>query len=885
MTIRLVADDLFAVGEDLQVNDNSFQTQLQIRVAALPDGGFVAVWNDVEGFHDPGIRAQIFDSFGRATSPEFAVNQWTDAVQTQPSVAVLPSGNFVVTWTTERPYPAVFDIAGRIYDSAGKPLGPEFLINSTRAGFQTSPVVVSLKTGGFLVTWDSGFVTAQLYDETGTKVGGEFVASPPNVDTHDVAALAGGGFVIGWYRANAEGPDKDGNTSPGIQAQIYDATGSAVGSIFAVNTFVKGSQTRPAITALPDGGFAIAWADDGEHRGESTGHLGIWFQRFDANGGKVGGQIKASGQSNFGQDYPDIQFVPGKGYLVTWKDSETIGSNLAGHLRAQLFDYSGNKIGSQFAITDGSNEGQSFPDIAVLTNGNIAIGWEDLEFTSSVDDNVRAQILNSTNRGTANSEMISGTSDPDFILGYEGDDLLFGGPDDDYLNGGAGDDRIDGGPGSDTMVGGPGDDIYVVDDASETIFERIGEGTDTVRSFASHALDPNLEILVLNGGGNVDGTGNNLANKLVGTAGKNILDGRAGDDLIFGGAGEDSILGSAGNDQLVGGPGNDSLNGGNGEDILYGNDGHDNHFGGAGNDQLFGGNNRDELRGGPGNDLLNGGEGPDTLFGDDGNDQLFGDDGNDQLFGASGPDIVFGGDGQDRLAGGDGNDQLFGGNHADVLDGGAGDDVLNGGGGPDTLRGGAGNDRLAGGNHGDVLYGNEGQDVLLGGAGNDILVGGNHIDYLAGGSGDDVLRGDFGNDQLFGNEGNDRLIGGDHDDILAGGPGTDVMIGGHGADIYVFADIADFGGFGSQADRIADFNQVQGDRIQLSGVDANATVAGDQAFAFIGTAGFSKSPGELRYHNGATATFVYGDIEGDGAADFSIILGGHHTLAASDFIL
>jgi 23S rRNA (adenine2030-N6)-methyltransferase len=83
---------------------------------------------------------------------------------------------------------------------------------------------------------------------------------------------------------------------------------------------------------------------------------------------------------------------------------------------------------------------------------------------------------------------------------------------------------------------------------------------------------------------------------------------------------------------------------------------------------------------------------------------------------------------------------------------------------------------------------------------------------------------------------------------------------------------------------ITDFTPAQGDLIDLSGIDANALPGGDQEFAFIGTAAFSGTPGELRDDAGGGTTLVSGDVNGDGTADFAIRLAGDHTLAAGNFV-
>ena len=89
------------------------------------------------------------------------------------------------------------------------------------------------------------------------------------------------------------------------------------------------------------------------------------------------------------------------------------------------------------------------------------------------------------------------------------------------------------------MSGGAGNDIYFVDNAGDVVIENVNEGNDTVFSTAHFALSANVEILVLQGGADVQGFGNGSANAIFGNTGNNIIDGGAGADVMSGGAGND----------------------------------------------------------------------------------------------------------------------------------------------------------------------------------------------------------------------------------------------------------------------------------------------------------------------------------------------------------
>jgi serralysin len=128
-------------------------------------------------------------------------------------------------------------------------------------------------------------------------------------------------------------------------------------------------------------------------------------------------------------------------------------------------------------------------------------------------------------------------------------------------------------------------------------------------------------------------------------------------------------------------------------------------------------------------------------------------------------------------------------------------------------------------------------------------------------------------DVLWGNHVANRLEGRGGDDVLNGFAGADTLVGGAGNDTFQFSTLNDLG------NTITDFTA--GDKIDVSRFDTDAAMTGDQAFTFIGNAAFSNTAGQLRYANGV----VQGDVNGDGIADFSVIMANNAALSASDFIL
>lgn len=192
-----------------------------------------------------------------------------------------------------------------------------------------------------------------------------------------------------------------------------------------------------------------------------------------------------------------------------------------------------------------------------------------------------------------------------------------------------------------------------------------------------------------------------------------------------------------------------------------------------------------------------------------------------------------------------------------------------------------------------ALDGGAGRDELAGYEGRDEIAGGDGADRLRGNKGADLVSGDGGADRILGGSGHDTLRGGDGADFLKGGPGFDRLLGGAGADTldggggedeFVFHKVSNSLADAAGRDTIVDFTRGE-DRLNLGHIDADPGRRGDQDFRFIGADSFSGKAGELRAFVKPSGTYVAADTNGDGRADFSILLDGAHTLSAGDFIL
>jgi Ca2+-binding RTX toxin-like protein len=296
-------------------------------------------------------------------------------------------------------------------------------------------------------------------------------------------------------------------------------------------------------------------------------------------------------------------------------------------------------------------------------------------------------------------------------------------------------------------------------------------------------------------------------------------------------------------------------------------------------------------------------------------DRLEGDSGDNIINGtASGDQFVLDQGGNDTVKGFGGNDAFYLGaalTAADRIDGGAGTDVIQlrgdyGAGltlGADTITGIERITLLSGttdglGNLYDYSLTTNDKNVaagqtlsILGGglqAGEDLTFNGmaeqDGMFYLQGGAGNDTLVGGQQKDTLVGGSGADSLYGLGGDDVLTGGGGADTLRGGFGKDVFLYQATSDSDA--SATDVIQDFQKTL-DKIDLTQIDANSLVDGNQAFAYIGSDSFGDQAGQLRAYEFEGSWFVEGDVDGNGTADFVLQVNvvGLQPLTATDFYL
>ncbi|GAB6843579.1 calcium-binding protein [Methylorubrum rhodinum] len=474
------------------------------------------------------------------------------------------------------------------------------------------------------------------------------------------------------------------------------------------------------------------------------------------------------------------------------------------------------------------------------------------------------------------------------------------------LIGNAGANTLDGAGGADSLTGGAGNDTYRVDNVGDRVFERAGEGSDTVRASVSYVLAAGQSIETLElavGTASLDLTGNELANTLRDNAGNNRLDGGAGRDTLISLGGRDVLLGGQDSDSAiidrsgataalrfvmrsVGGTttlvgdgttttsiGNITLTGGSGADTFTTLDG------------------IDTLNGGAGADTLNGGAGADRLTGGTGNDAFVVDNAGDLVFEASGGgvDRVFASTSYALQAGqeieglqllaatGSANLNLTGNAISQSLVGNNGANVINGGVGRDAMTGRGGDDTYIVDNLGDRVTeaAGGGRDTVLATA-SYALAAGQEIEALQ-------LLASTGSARfnLSGNAFGQSLVGNNGANVLDGRGGGDVLTGRGGADSFAFSTSLGAG----NVDRIVDF--AAEDTVRLSKDVFSALAPGqlaESAFKNIST-GNADAGDRILYKQTTGELFYDADGSGSGTAVKFAVLDNKAALTHADFLV
>ena len=359
--------------DEVLVNTETSNTQTDISLTTLANGEILAVWqSDGQDGANNGVYGQIFDAEGQKIGSEFRINQETNLDQQNVEAAALQNGGFVITWQSDGQDGANNGVFARLYNADYTTYGNEFQVNTTTAGEQTNPNIAVLDNGRFVVTWESADsngigIFAQLFTSTGNKVGSEFQVNSDETgaqQSSDIISLNDGGFLVAWET------DHGGTTD--IAFQRYNATAGTVGSETIVNTTTANTQHQVQMIQLANDRIVFAWTN-------AAANSDIYYRVYAANLTAITGELTANSTTANDQTNPTLVDLADNGFTIMWQsDNGEDGSNLG--IIGRQFDNDGSARNTEFIVnqtTAGDQTLTATSDNATrLQNGRIAMSYQ-----------------------------------------------------------------------------------------------------------------------------------------------------------------------------------------------------------------------------------------------------------------------------------------------------------------------------------------------------------------------------------------------------------------------------------------------------------------------------------------------------------------------------
>ena len=187
---------------------------------------------------------------------------------------------------------------------------------------------------------------------------------------------------LGAQVADADNPNFDPNsaTDAGVYMRMYDRNNNPLTGEMLVNTYTIGNQTSPSIAMDASGDFVVVWASQGQ---DPDGSWGIYGQRFNSVGQKVGGEFRVNSNYTNDQVAPAVAMDDFGNFVVVWA---TDGQSYSyfNDIHAQRFDADGQMVGSEFRVNSQNIPGTSAtpssndldPSVALSDNGTFVVTWD-----------------------------------------------------------------------------------------------------------------------------------------------------------------------------------------------------------------------------------------------------------------------------------------------------------------------------------------------------------------------------------------------------------------------------------------------------------------------------------------------------------------------------
>ncbi len=389
------------IGPEIAVNSFITGNQSDPSVVLTADDEYALVWFSHALTTDSGppfsIRGRRLAADGSALSGDFQISTTTVGIPFLNSAAALPDGGFVAIWESDHQDGSDYGVFGRAFDGNGSPLTDPFQVNTYTTGRQRSPDVAVTSTGELVVVWqgqgpstDYGIHGRRLQPD-GTAIGEELSISDGDSQgrSPEVAVDHDGGFLVVYSRFN-------GSTRGDIQGRRFTSTGAPIGEELTINSTTVGSQLRPDVATDSNGDFVVVWNSTDDQDGSGYGIFGRRISsapRLPTGGAPfLGQEFQVNTVTPGHQTYPKVAAGPHGAFVVSWSDHGTSGPGYSSRIAARWFGADGVPRGDDFTVNQIA-EGDHFkPAPAIARDDDFLIAWTTAEF--EVEGNtseVRAQ--------------------------------------------------------------------------------------------------------------------------------------------------------------------------------------------------------------------------------------------------------------------------------------------------------------------------------------------------------------------------------------------------------------------------------------------------------------------------------------------------------------
>jgi len=339
--VQLLNADGSPAGDEHVLNLASADKQVEPSIVALAGGGFAVAWTDIVDDDMANILGQVFDDRGAKLGDQFVLNSDGVIHHVTPKLAARPDGGFVASWSADDAN-SIVDATVRLFNADGTPASQELHSLDSNNHALTDPRVASLNNGRFVTTFDSSHDTdvhARIFKPDGSVAAANIVVNPANDLTHQVPAILGfadGRFVEAWQNT-------DDHFTSHLTGQFFDAAGNKSGNPFAIDT-ADTSASDVHLAQLRDGRLVATWEDTFEIAAgafgmpDGTFFSNVHAQLLNQDGTTSGGEFLVNSEGAGWLGTSAVTALADGRFVVTWGESFVPGDSIGFGIHAQVFD-------------------------------------------------------------------------------------------------------------------------------------------------------------------------------------------------------------------------------------------------------------------------------------------------------------------------------------------------------------------------------------------------------------------------------------------------------------------------------------------------------------------------------------------------------------------